>query len=191
MIVLVAFSISIHTLLIHGADSEYTCGVATDNSEIILTLNFLISAGFFSVIPIGTLIITNAIFIFTLRNRKKFGPSNQQQRMEYRSKDETTVAPSAVGQKEPNKEKMERNYTQLLIAANSIYLVSNLLQYVLFFVASYLLSQEASMDALNLKNMIPHLPILMNHSVNFIFYFASSAVFREAFKCWLKNKLPT
>ena len=193
VIVFVVLGISAHTLFIHGADSDIGCGIGKAKNPIFLLGILIFSTAFFSLVPIGTLLITNIVFILALRNRQQVGEPRQHH-MEHQMSSTTAASSKPSDENESklrNRESLERNYTRMLIGSNSVYLISNLLQITLLAVSSSWLGEDTSMDALNLKNPIPLMPILMNHSVNFIFYYASSVVFRDAFKSFREKKGPS
>ena len=117
--------------------------------------------GYFLGAPFATLLISNGVFVWALRNR-------------------THASTSVSNEQSRAKAQNERNYILMLLVLTGSYLVLSLTNTILQMIAINVSSKD--LDKKTFFAVTLEVPVIANNSLNFLFYFASGRMFRNAYR---------
>ncbi|XP_075254529.1 uncharacterized protein LOC142345948 [Convolutriloba macropyga] len=136
----------------------------------------------FSGIPFVILLGANWVFISALINK----PSVEKPKAENGNQRNVTEARTKVKRRDDRKERNKRSYVIMLMFLTGSYLVFSATTAANNITAIQSFG-KVSADQSAFRMIITEITLILNNSVNFLFYFMSGSVFRSAFKSAILN----
>ena len=174
-----AYFVSIPVLYFYGHNEDKICAMLPKNFPVLLDyFNFTVNNILFFGLPFCSIVIANIMFVRELRNRKQ---SKRNETKGANPTDEKT-------KREQQKLQAERNYVIMLLFLTCSFLVFSLSVAITNFLYVYmLLSDEYAIEQAFFVGTLSATSMLMNNSLNFIFYYLSGKMFREACRKAVKS----